>query len=193
MVPCTLTHYTIMKKYKTGSRRHKARMRELTISQLRKRVSPSKNILPWNTAHAIASRVKTTKRNRERQSCKILRVKGNDWTNECGIPLPSFVNWGGAMIARGHNRNRNKQITIAGCAFPTRGGKRPSFGGNPNPKAAYYFSLHLQGNAIGTQHITSYCAIIEHFNENVRYWNHYNDHSNWSRLKSGGQLRPRNR
>lgn len=182
-----------MKKYKTGSRRHKARMRELNVAQLRKRVSPSRNILPWNTAHALASRVKTTKRNRERQSCKLIRAKGTGWADGNGIPLPSFVNWGGAMISRGHNRNRNKQITIAGCRFQTRGGKRPSFGGNPNPSAAYYYSLHLAGDAEGTKVISSYCAIIEHFNENVRYWNHYNDHSNWSRSKSGGLLRPRNR
>ena len=182
-----------MIKLKKGSRRYKARLREMNEVQLRRRVSPSKNILPWNSAHAIASRVKTTKRNRERVANRQARMLGNDWVDGNGTALPSFVNWDGQSILRGHDRTRRKQVTIAGCAFPTRMGKRPSFGGNPNPKASYYYSLALQGCDKSKTIIKSFCDTIEQFNDNVRFWNHYNDLNNWSRSKHGGKLAKRNR
>ena len=116
-------------------------------------------------------------RGRERQGYLATRTQVGYYTFN-GTKIAGYQKWGNTQIMRGHSRSRNRQITIAGIAFPTRRGKRPSYGGNTAKPYAFHHHQAMMGSTESSSMCINYLDFIEQHNaridKNVAYYTESN-------------------
>lgn len=158
------------KRDRIGSKRHYYRMKRKQ-SQYLQQLKPRKYVNA--SLFYQATKCVRNYRARERQGYLASRTQVGNWFFN-GEKVAGFQKWGNTEILRGHRRNRNRTITIAGIAFPTRRGKRPSYGGNVNKPYAFHYHQAMMGCKVSSTMCIEYLEFIEHHNatidKNIAYY-----------------------
>ena len=161
------------KRDRIGSKRHYYRMKRKQEQYLRK-LKPRKVDV---RLFYQATKCIRNYRGRERQGYLASRTQVGTWYFN-GDKVLGFQKWGNIQILRGHQRNRNRTITIAGIAFPTRRGKRPSYGGNTAKPYAFHFHQAMTGCKESKAMCVDYLNFIDQHNatidKNIAYYTEAN-------------------
>lgn len=165
-------------------RRNRRRNRKGTKSyaewQARKLEGYFRSLRPDRRVNAVPfllSKNSVIRKHTGKQGFRALRTCRGQWFHN-GERVQAFMSWGGAVIHRGHHRSRNRTRTISGIAFPTRYGKRPSFGGNTAPTLAQTLDKQLHGCVQSAFNIIGYYRFVEWNNKQIRRHKAYHEGAN---------------